>query len=255
MTKLTIITVCFNSYKTIESTITSIIMQDYNNIEYIIIDGGSSDGTLELIDKHKENINILISEPDSGIYDAMNKGLRYSTGDVITFLNSDDVYASDSIVSEMIKELDTLGIDLVYSDLVYVSRENCDHVVRFWKSCEYERGLFLKGWMPAHPTTFIKKHVYEKFGFFDIQYKFQADFELMLRFIEINNIKTKYIPKLSVIMKDGGASNNSIINTLRGNYEAYHACRRKHKLNVNFLFIPRKILSRVPQFFKKIQSK
>lgn len=248
--KLSIITVCFNSTATIESTIKSIASQDYPNIEYIIVDGGSTDGTLDIIKRYKK-VSVVVSEPDKGIYDAMNKGIALATGDVIGTLNADDIYASNDVLAEVAKVLLDPAVEACYGDLVYVKQDNVEQVVRFWKSRDYQSGLFKSGWMPAHPTFFVRKCVYDKLGNFDLNYKIAADFELLFRFIEQNKIKTKYLPRVLVKMRLGGTTNKNITNIIKQNKEIV-AILTKHYGDFStgkFVFI--KLINKLLQFFRR----
>lgn len=247
--KISVITVSFNSEKTIKDTILSVASQNYNDIEYIIIDGGSTDNTLDIINKFGNNIvDKLISEPDNGIYYAMNKGLSIATGDVVGFLNSDDFYFNNNIITNVANEMSIPSVDACYGDLIYVDKENCNRIIRFWKSQNYSTGLCMKGWMPAHPTFYVKKLIYDKYGNFDTSFRLQSDFEMAFRLFEINKIKSVYLPILMVTMRVGGASNSSFKNIISGNIEAINACK-KNGFNAGFIFLLRKFLYRIPQFF------
>jgi glycosyltransferase involved in cell wall biosynthesis len=252
--RISIITVCFNAERTIAETITSVCGQSYKNIEYIVIDGGSSDKTVQYITAHPnfQQISTFISETDTGIYDAMNKGISLATGDVIGLLNADDVYIDDSVLDQVATIFLDQKIDACYADLVYVKEFDPTSVVRYWKSKDYVPGLFERGWMPAHPTFFVRRSVYEKFGIFDLSFQKQADFELTMRLIRVHKIRTRYIPRLWVRMRLGGASNQNLLKTIYANIEAYYACK-KHRLNIPIapIFILQKMLSRIPQFFKR----
>ena len=215
--KVSIITVSYNSEKTIEDTIQSVISQDYQDIEYIIIDGASSDATKSIIDNYKTDISCFISEPDAGIYDAMNKGVNASNGDLIGILNSDDVYSNSFVVSDMVNALG--NSDAVYADLVYVDFNNLDKVKRVWKSGRFKKGAFYFGWMPPHPTFFVKKECYLNFGLYSLSLRSAADYELMLRFIHKNNIRVSYLPEIIVKMRVGGVSNISLKNRILANRE------------------------------------
>lgn len=245
--KISIITVCYNSENTIEDTLQSVASQKNIDIEHIVIDGASTDNTLEIIKKYK-SVTTLVSEPDNGIYDAMNKGLDLATGDVIGTLNADDFYANDSILSEVAKVFLNPNIDACYADLVYVNQQDTNKTIRYWQSRDYKQGLFKQGWMPAHPTFFVRKNVYVQYGVFDLNYKLAADFELMLRFMEKHQIRSQYIPQTWVKMRMGGATNKSVLNVIKANIESYQACK-KNGLKVTWLFPIAKILSRIPQFF------
>jgi len=216
--KITIITVVLNNKKFITDAIESVLSQDYNHIEYIIIDGGSSDGSLDIIQVYKDKIAKIVSEPDKGIYDAMNKGINLATGDVIGFLNSDDFYADRNVISKIVAAFEE-NIDAVYADLDYVSNHNKDKVIRAWRSGAYHEKKFYSGWMPPHPTFFARKSVYQKFGGYNASIHSSADYELMLRFILKNKIKLSYIPEVLVKMRVGGQSNRSFTNRIKANFE------------------------------------
>jgi glycosyltransferase involved in cell wall biosynthesis len=248
--KISIITVALNSAATIEETILSVQRQTHADREHIVIDGGSRDGTLDLINRHRQGIAISVSEPDAGIFDAMNKGLARATGDVVGFLNADDVYANDQVLARIAAAFGDQAVDAVYADLVYVDRFNPEKVVRYWRSGDFQPGSFARGWMPAHPTFYVRRKVYERLGGFDLKYPLQGDFELTLRFLEVHRIRTRHIAEIWVRMRTGGASNRSVRAVLRGNVESYRAARA-NGLKVTPLFILRKILSRLPQFFAR----
>jgi len=202
--KVSIITVCLNSAVTIEDTITSVMVQDYKDIEHIVVDGASTDGTRKILQKYRNRISSCISESDKGIYDAMNKGIRLATGDVIGFLNADDVYAYDKVIWEVLALLTADHLDAVYGDLAYVDHKDASKVVRYWQAGEYRPNAFYYGWVPPHPAFFCRKSVFERYGAFNTKYKTAADFELMLRFIEKHRITLGYIPKILVRMRPGG---------------------------------------------------
>ena len=250
MLKISILTVCYNAVTTIRNTIDSVGSQCYSNVEHIVVDGGSVDGTLDVLKSYNQQITRWISERDRGIYDAMNKGIAMATGDVVGILNADDIYLDDSVLLQVGKIFTDPTIEACYADLVYVDQADLSKIVRYWQSRPFEKGLFKRGWMPAHPTFFVRRSVYEKLGGFDLSFPRQADFDLTMRFLEVNEIKSVYVPKVWVKMRMGGVSNNSVSGVLKGNLEAYRACR-KNGLDVSLLFIPRKIFSRIHQFFMK----
>ena len=248
--KITIITVCFNSAATLADTIDSVAAQDYADKEHVIIDGASSDATLSII-RSAPSVSRYISEPDNGIYDAMNKGLALAEGDVIGFLNADDFYADPTILSQVAAVFSDPVIDACYADLVYVDQLDISRIVRYWRSQPYTNGLFQRGWMPAHPTFFVRSNCYRALGGFDLNFRRQADFELTMRYLCVNQLKSRYIANIWVKMRMGGVSNNSVLGVIKGNLEAYQACR-KHGISVFMpFFILRKILSRLPQFIDK----
>ena len=216
--KVSIITVTFNSENTVNDTLLSIQGQDYGNIEHIIIDGASKDKTLDIVKSYK-HVTKIISEQDKGIYDAMNKGLRLATGDIIGILNSDDFYSSNQIISQIVNCFNENRTDTVYGDLEYVDSKNTDKVVRTWLSGNYKKKNFYYGWMPPHPTFFVRKELYLKYGMFNTNFKMAADYEFMLRLLFKNNISTSYLSKIIVKMRVGGLSNSNLKNRLRANNE------------------------------------
>lgn len=217
--KVSVVTVAYNSAETIEDTIKSVVNQDYNDIEYIIIDGVSTDDTLKIVDRYKDKISKIVSEKDNGIYDAINKGIVHASGDIIVALNSDDMYAHPSVISHVVSTFKQSNADAVYGDLNYVDRFDTSKVIRKWKSGAYKEGHFLKGWMPPHPTFFVRKHCYEKYGTFNLSLRSAADYELMLRLIHKHKIKLAYLPELLVNMRAGGQSNVSFKNRVKANRE------------------------------------
>lgn len=249
--KVTIITATLNNSETIAETINSISSQDFFDIEHIIIDGSSSDGTLEIIkDYQSKNKSIkLFSESDNGVYNALNKGLSLATGDIIGFLHSDDVFGSKTIISEINSIFENNDVDGVYGDLQYVKNTNTSKVIRNWKSKKYYPEMIKKAWMPAHPTLFLKKNVYEKHGNFNPTYKISADYEFILRIFKDQFLKFEYLPKVVTKMRLGGISNRSLKNILIKVLEDYRAMR-KHKVG-NIFTLVRKTLSKLDQYFKK----
>ena len=218
--KISIITITYNSAATVEDTIKSVVMQDYPNVEYLIIDGKSKDGTLQIAEKYKDKISKVVSEKDKGLYDALNKGIKHASGDIIGMLHSDDLYSNPQVLSKIVKTFqDNPEAEGVYADLVFVNRNDTDKVMRTWESGTYQEGDFLKGWMPPHPTFFVKKAAYEKHGGFNTELKLSADYELMLRLIHKNQIKLAYLNEVIVKMRMGGVSNVSFFVKLKANLE------------------------------------
>ena len=218
MLKITIITVVKDSHSTIEECIKCVNEQTYKVIEHIIIDGGSKDGTLEIVHKIKKRNGIIITEPDEGMYDAVNKGISLAEGDIIGILNSDDFYANDKVLKKVCRVLQRYKVDSCYADLVYVDHKNKDKIIRHWKSGKFNNKKFHWGWMPPHPTFFVRRRIYEKYGKFNLELGTAADYELMLRFLVKHNISTAYLPKVLVKMRTGGVSNVSLRNRLKANY-------------------------------------
>ncbi len=217
--KVSILTVCYNSEVTIEDTIKSVLSQTYTDIEYILIDGKSTDSTIEIIQRHKEGIAKIISEKDEGMYDAINKGINLSTGEIVGILNADDFYIDHNVIGEVVVKMKEEKADSLYSDLYYVAAEDTNKVIRNWVSGKYNRQKFLYGWMPPHPTFFVKRSAYQKFGKFNLSLKSAADYELMLRFLFKNKLSTCYLPRPLVRMRVGGMSNVSLRNRIKANKE------------------------------------
>jgi len=204
--KLSIITISYNSENSISETFNSVKTQLIDNYEYLLIDGGSNDRTLTIA-KEQDHISKIVSEPDKGIYDALNKGIKNSTGEIIGFLNSDDTFYDENSLKYIVEAFDK-NTDCVFGDLIYTDIN--ENIKRVWKGLVFKKGAFKKGWMPAHPTFYCRRNIYEKLGLYDDSFKIAGDFELMLRFLEKHNIRSKYIPKTLVNMKVGGASNNGL---------------------------------------------
>ena len=248
--KISIITVAFNSVKTIQDTIESILLQDYKNIEYIIIDAGSSDGTVEIIKSFGDKITYFISESDNGIYDGMNKGIKAASGDLIGILNSDDFYPNNFILSNVAKTFVNNQCDAVYGDLVYVRDYDKNKIVRYWQAGDYSALKIKNGWMLPHPTFFVKKSIYDRFGLYNTELKSAADYEMILKLLYKQNISVKYIPMILVNMRMGGASNSSLINRIKANKEDGLAWT-KNQLNKPMFIRIKKPLQKVRQFFLK----
>ena len=207
--KISILTATYNSEKTLRNTMESLLRQGYRNFEYIIIDGGSKDGTVDVIKEYEPKFEgrlKYISEPDNGIYDAMNKGIWMATGDVVGFLNSDDFYTADDALQKIADTFEQNDIDATYGDIHYVNDDDLAKMVRYYSSAVFKRSFMRFGLMPAHPSFYCKRAIYEKYGAFDTSYRIAADFENLLRLIFIHRIKTHYIPKDFVTMRTGGAS-------------------------------------------------
>jgi glycosyltransferase len=248
--KISIITVVYNNEKTIESAIKSVLAQSYRDIEYIIVDGASKDATVSIINKYSKQV-LLTSEKDNGIYDAMNKGVSRATGDVIGILNSDDIYFDHTVIQKVADAFsndDDLAI--LYGDLVYVKADDTDKVVRYWKSGPYHDRFFEYGNVPPHPSVFLRRRVYDECGLFNLKFRFAADYELMLRIFKRNTFKTKYVPKIFVRMRLGGATNQSFGNIYNGNKEIL-AAWRENNLKPPFGMLALKFLKRFKQFIAK----
>jgi glycosyltransferase involved in cell wall biosynthesis len=216
--KISIITATYNSAATVRDTLTSIAGQQYPHIEHIVVDGLSKDDTLKIVQEFK-HVARVISEKDDGIYDAMNKGVKLATGDVIGILNSDDFYTEPAILAKVAVAFEDPSVEAVYGDLQYVKSENVEVITRTWRSGTFRQKYLYYGWMPPHPTFFVRRHMYEKYGLFNTTLRSAADYELMLRFLLKYNACVKYIPEVLVKMRAGGISNASLKNRLRANKE------------------------------------
>ena len=250
--KISIITVTYNCVSVLTDCLNSVDSQSHKNIEHIVIDGASTDGTLSLLNSKKDQLSILVSESDDGIYDAMNKGIKLAKGDIIGFLNSDDFYANNEVISKVVSEFKKEpSLDACYADLIYVNHVYTSKVVRYFKSSKFKQGLFSKGWCPPHPTFFVRRSIYERYGNFDLDYHLASDVDLMIRFLEIHEIRSCYIAEPLVRMRMGGATNKNLKNILQQNMEILNSFH-KNSLPVNRIsFFINKIISRSKQFFRK----
>jgi glycosyltransferase involved in cell wall biosynthesis len=221
--KISIVTVVKNAGKTIEDTIRSVISQTYPDVEYIVIDGGSTDNTLGIIEKYRNNISRLIIEKDDGVFDAMNKGFSSFSGDIIGFLNADDVYTCPEILQHVADELKNEAVDICFGDVAYINQKNKSKIIRYYSSSSFTKDKIKYGFMPPHPSLFIKRCVYEEFGGFKSDYKIAGDFELMARFFTNKTIRYRYLPINMVKMSDGGIS-TTLKNKLKLNKEVLKAC-------------------------------
>jgi len=248
--KVSIVTPSFNSARTIQQTIDSVAQQNYPHLEYIIIDGGSTDGTQAILRANNHLIDYWVSETDKGIYDAMNKGIGLATGDVIAIINSDDYYVHSEVISRVIQQFNRSNVDSVYGDLQYVAPDNTSRVIRHWASGKFQRESFLYGWMPPHPTFFVKKEIYETFGLFDTRLRTSADYELMLMFLYKNKISSHYLPELLVRMRAGGVSNQSWHRRLMANLEDRRAWEINN-LRPYFFTVLLKPARKINQYFAR----
>lgn len=245
---VSIITGTYNSEEFVSDCVLSVTNQDYVAIEHVIVDGESTDSTVERIRTTPNRVTKLVSEEDDGIYDAMNKGLKLGDGEILGILNSDDFYNHNDVISKVVKAFEDPNIDCVYGDLLYVEQDNTDKVVRKWITGNYTKDAFKKGWHPAHPSFFVRKSVYEKYGYFNLKYGLAADFELMLRFMEKHQIKGVYLPFPMVRMRLGGATNKSIKNILKGNQECI-AAFKNNNIKVPAFYPVIRLLPKLKQFF------
>ena len=250
--KLSIITATFNSSKTVEKTIKSVLCQTYMDYEYIIIDGVSKDNTLDIVCKYEplfEGRMKVFSEKDKGIYDAMNKGFKKSSGEVL-MLNSDDLFARPYALELVVREFERHpDADGVYGNLYYVSQNNTDNIVRVWKTGEQKSMRY--GWLPAHPTFYVKKECYEKYGYFNLDFPLAADFELMLRFVERHRIRLAYLPEYLVKMRLGGATSKNLKNIYKQDIETIKAFKENGLPSGNIIYLFWRYLPKIKQFLRK----
>ncbi len=249
--KISIITVVRNNEKTVRDCLKSVYSQDYpkDKVEHIVLDGASTDATYQHILQHKNQLAYFESKADNGIYDAMNKGIQLATGDIVGILNSDDVYADNTILSKVAEWFkNNPSKVLLWADLEYYKKNK---LFRYWQSSEFVPGLFSLGWNPPHPTFFVKKQVYEELGAFDLSFNWANDIELMLRFLEKNNLPGGYLPQVLVHMQAGGVSNRSLINIIKQNYYIYVAFKKNNLKFSVIHFVFYKFFSRIKQFVRK----
>lgn len=245
--KVSIITVCLNSERYLQHCIDSVKNQTHPDIEYIIVDGKSNDKTLHIIKMNRDVVDKVVSEADRGIYDAINKGIKLATGDIIGVLNSDDMFASPDSVKHIVETFECYQTDAVYGDLVYVDPKDEEAIVRFWKGKPYKRSRFKLGWMPAHPTFYIKKHLINKYGLYENHFYTAADYEFMARYLFKYRCTATYLEKIIVKMRRGGMSNGNLKRRLRANRRDYLAMKR-NKIPFSFLVSIIKPISKLHQY-------
>lgn len=247
--KISIITVSFNSAKTIRQTIESVLAQDYPDLEYIVIDGNSKDETVDILKSFQGKIK-FISEPDKGIYDAMNKGVKMATGEVIGTIGSDDFYPNNQIISNVVKTFSQAGTDAVYGDIQFINPDDIHTVVRFWKAGEYKYNNWLNGWMPPHPCFYVKKEAFEKYGYFKTDFTCSGDYELMLRMLYKNHLSVQYLPLTLMTMRNGGTSTASLKHRYRANMEDRKAWKI-NQIEPHWYTLWLKPIAKIVQLFKK----
>jgi glycosyltransferase len=245
--KVSLITVVYNNDNFIENSIQSVLMQNYSNIEYVVIDGGSTDETLNIINKYKHDIDVIVSESDNGIYDAMNKGVLKSSGDIIGFLNSDDFFTSSNIVSDIVNIFETNDVSIVYANVSYVKKYDTNIILRNWISKKYHKNYFEFGNVPAHPTFYVKKNIYIENNMFDTNLKFAADYDLMFRFLKIKNYPSFYYNQRIIKMRIGGATSKNIKNIIKQNIEIYKIWK-SNSVSMPFYTFPLKLINKLKQY-------
>ena len=246
--KITIITVVFNGASTLADTIQSVLDQTYDNIEYIIVDGGSTDGTQQIMAEYCHVIDHCVSEPDNGIYDAMNKGIQLATGDIVGIINSDDFYYGPHVLEKVAALFQKSGADALFADLVYVRPDNLERVVRYYSGADFTPDKFAWGCMPPHPTFFVRREAYEKHGLFRTDYQIAADFELTARFLATHHLNYVYLPEVIMRMRTGGASTRSLRSNWILNLEILRACA-ENGIKTNFIKVYAKYFQKVRQLF------
>lgn len=247
--KISVITATFNSSNTINDALDSVAHQSYLDVEHLIIDGNSTDGTQDIVRNHPNPKIYLRSEPDDGIYDALNKGILYSTGDVIGFLHADDLFENSEILEKIADVFSDPNVDAVYGDLVYVQQDDIKRVVRYWRSGGYSKNSFRWGWMLPHPTFYVRRHIYEKFGSFNTKYAISADYDSILRLLIKGKVNATYIPEVLIRMRLGGISNRSLRSILHKSFEDLKIVQEN---GVGFvLTVLLKNLSKVSQFWRR----
>jgi len=223
---ISIITVVFNN-ELIGSAIKSVIDQDYQDIEYIVIDGGSTDDTLDIIKDFEEHIDILVSEPDMGIYDALNKGIKLATGQIIGIMNADDLFADDEVLSRVAEKFKLEPqVDAFYADIVFTDRQDTQKITRYYSSSKFKPWMFRFGTAPAHPSFYAKKTLFEKHGGYTTDFEISGDFDLLLRFMLIYKVKARYVNDVWVKMRQGGVSTSGLASIKKQNNEIIQSCRR-----------------------------
>lgn len=248
--KISVITVCFNSARTLGDTLESVAAQTHLDIEHIVVDGASTDGTLKIIERYRKHVALLISEPDQGIYEAMNKGLRVATGEVIGFLNADDVYADSGVVERVSAIMAKDGLDALFGDAEFVSPDRPNQPVRRYRSERFRPERIAWGWMPAHPALFLRRRVYESYGLFRTDYRIAGDFEYCARIFHRNTLLYRSLPETLVRMRTGGISTSGWRNTVLLNREVLRACR-ENGIDTNILKIFSKYPAKLMEFLVK----
>jgi glycosyltransferase involved in cell wall biosynthesis len=249
--KISIITPTYNSETVIKDCMDSLVNQSYKNFEHLVIDGASTDKTLQILQEYRNHLTVLMSRPDQGIYDAMNKGINLATGEIVGFLNSDDFYINNNILTRVANVfIEDPLLDGCYADLLYTDKLDTSRIVRYYKSKKFVPGAFAKGWCPPHPTFFLRRSIFERFGYFNLNYSIAADVEFMMRLLEIKNIRVRYVPELWVKMRMGGVTNRNLKNLWNQNQEVLRALR-SHRLPTNIiLFFLFKIFRRIMEFIR-----
>jgi glycosyltransferase involved in cell wall biosynthesis len=247
--KISVVTAVWNRATTLSDAISSVQRQSYANVEHIIQDGGSTDGTLDIVSRMANDQTCLVSERDDGIYDAINRGIIRTTGDVVGLLHSDDFFAHDDVLSNVARAFDDPSVQAVFGDLDYVAADDTDRVIRHWRTGEVSRGKLARGWMPPHPTLYLRRSVFETYGMYDTSFRIAADYDAILRYFGLGGVTSAYLPEVMIKMRMGGVSNASFKHILRKSREDLTALRRNQVGGVGALAW--KNLSKLGQFIQK----
>jgi glycosyltransferase involved in cell wall biosynthesis len=253
--KVSIITISFNKVLEIEQTIKSVINQKYTDIEYILVDGGSTDGTLAVIERFRQYMTTLINEPDNGIYDAINKGIKFSLGEIIGLVHAGDQLFNDNVITDIVQCFNNTNADIIYGNTLLVDPANTNKIMRVYEGGEFKPGRFLTGWMPSHSSVYIKRDIFQKYGNYRLDLNIAADYELLLRFMYKYSVKSSYFPGIVTRFRVGGISNKNVFSFIKSGAQCYRSWKLNN-LKVRFYTIPLKILRRIPDIlFRKKRLK
>ena len=247
--RISVVTAVYNRRETVTQAVESVLSQTHPDVETILIDGASTDGTLDALLPYRQHLSVFVSERDLGIYDALNKGIERASGEVVGFLHADDLFDDREVLARVAEAFADPQVEAVYGDLVYVRHDNVDHVVRYWRAGQFEPGALRRGWMPPHPTFYVRRRVYQRLGLFDTRYRIAADYESVLRFLGRGGIRAAYIPQVLVRMRIGGISNRSLGNILHKSREDLDALRRHGIGGIGTVL--QKNLGKLSQFWRR----
>jgi len=249
--KVSIITAVYNRESTIADCLASVHLQTHPQLEHVIVDGSSKDSTMQIISQSPHREGSVVSEPDKGIYNAINKGIQRATGDIVGLLHADDLFDNERVIADVVALFEKTGADALYGDLEYVSASNTQQVVRYWKSGEFTKGIMTRGWMPPHPTVFVRRSLFETLGFYREDMRIAADYEWLLRWIHFGGVKPVYLPKVITRMRVGGASNKSIKNVMKKTSEDLKAWNLNGNIFQGVAAVGLKNVSKIGQFWRR----
>ena len=249
--RISVVTAVYNRRETVAQAIESVLSQTHPNVETILIDGASTDGTLEVLQPYRQHLDVFVSEPDRGIYDALNKGIERASGEVVGFLHADDLFADREVLVRIADAFVDPQVEAVYGDLVYVRHDDVDRVVRYWRAGEFEPSALRRGWMPPHPTFYVRRRIYQRLGLFDVRLRIAADYDFILRYLGHPGIRVAYVPEVLVKMRTGGASNRSLGALIEKSREDLFALRKNRSGGLLTLLC--KNARKLPQFFSTPQ--